>query len=251
MTDNNNHVFPRPPSCRDPSRTELLAAADNLMHGARNWSQLIARSAELLCEAFHGDAVAAGWHHNIATGEPKWRNPGEMLMLAVSELAEAMEGHRKNLMDDKLPHRPMIEVELADYVIRVCDTICTDAFTAGGVGRIAAPGEVPPYFGLRGAHTPPNVGDYLLYITTVTTAAGALADYSEGVRALTPEGHNQRTKNSHAARALLTGGMMMAFHLAASLSLDLPAALVEKRHINKTRTDHSVKARLAEGGKAY
>lgn len=42
-------------------------------------------------------------------------------MLIVSEIAEAMEGHRKGLMDDKLPHRKMIEVELADAVIRICD----------------------------------------------------------------------------------------------------------------------------------
>ena len=56
------------------------------------------------------------------TGHPvKERNVGEMLMLCVSELAEAMEGHRKNLMDDKLPHRPMLEVEIADAMIRLLD----------------------------------------------------------------------------------------------------------------------------------
>jgi NTP pyrophosphatase (non-canonical NTP hydrolase) len=43
-------------------------------------------------------------------------------MLAVTELAEALEGHRKGLMDDKLPHRPMLEVELADALIRIFDT---------------------------------------------------------------------------------------------------------------------------------
>jgi hypothetical protein len=32
-----------------------------------------------------------------------------------------MEGDRKSLMDDKLPHRPMREVELADAVIRIFD----------------------------------------------------------------------------------------------------------------------------------
>lgn len=49
------------------------------------------------------------------------RNKGELLMLMVSELAEAMEGERKSLMDDKLPHLPMAEVELADTVIRILD----------------------------------------------------------------------------------------------------------------------------------
>lgn len=32
-----------------------------------------------------------------------------------------MEGYRKDLPDDKLPHRPMLEVELADAVIRIAD----------------------------------------------------------------------------------------------------------------------------------
>jgi hypothetical protein len=55
------------------------------------------------------------------------RNIGELLMLTVSELSEALEGHRKNLMDDKLPHRKMFEVELADTIIRIFDM-------AGGLG---------------------------------------------------------------------------------------------------------------------
>lgn len=45
----------------------------------------------------------------------------EMLCLIHSEVSEALEGFRRNLMDDKLPHRPMVEVELADAVIRIFD----------------------------------------------------------------------------------------------------------------------------------
>lgn len=72
---------------------------------------------------------ALGWWTNLETGEdltsklgekPK-RNIPEMLCLIHSEISEATEGHRKNLMDDKLPHRPMLEVELADAVIRILD----------------------------------------------------------------------------------------------------------------------------------
>lgn len=69
----------------------------------------------------HGAAVAGGWWHDIETGEPKERNKGELLMLIVSEVSEAMEGVRKDLMDDKLPHRKMEEVELADTLIRIFD----------------------------------------------------------------------------------------------------------------------------------
>lgn len=61
------------------------------------------------------------WWRNPETGEPVNRNVGEMLMLVVSEISEGMEGHRKNKMDDHLPGRPMLEVELADAVIRIFD----------------------------------------------------------------------------------------------------------------------------------
>jgi NTP pyrophosphatase (non-canonical NTP hydrolase) len=65
--------------------------------------------------------ASAQWWHDLETGERLNRNKGELLMLIVSEIAEAMEGERKNLMDDKLPHRRMVEVELADALIRIFD----------------------------------------------------------------------------------------------------------------------------------
>ena len=67
------------------------------------------------------------WWHDLETGERLERNKGELLCLIHSEVSEAMEGERKNLMDDKLPHRRMAEVELADTLIRIFDY-------AGGFG---------------------------------------------------------------------------------------------------------------------
>ena len=61
------------------------------------------------------------WWVHPATGEPIERNVGELLMLCTSELAEAMEGHRKGLQDSHLPHRSSLEVELADTIIRILD----------------------------------------------------------------------------------------------------------------------------------
>ena len=60
------------------------------------------------------------WWHDTQ-GNPISRNKGELLCLIHSEISEAMEGERKNLMDDHLPHRPMAEVELADALIRILD----------------------------------------------------------------------------------------------------------------------------------
>jgi len=74
----------------------------------------------------------AGWHTNLATGEILKRNKGEMLMLVVTEIAEAMEGERKDLMDDHLPNRPMAEVEMADAVIRIMDYCGRWGYDIGG-----------------------------------------------------------------------------------------------------------------------
>lgn len=79
----------------------------------------------ILANQVHADNVAAGWWTDLKTGEDLHgkRNIPEMLMLIVSEIAEGMEGHRKKLMDDKLPHRPMLRVELIDAVIRILDLL--------------------------------------------------------------------------------------------------------------------------------
>lgn len=61
------------------------------------------------------------WWQNLETGQPIKRNKGELLALIHSEISEALEGERKNLMDDKLPHRKMAEVELVDAIIRILD----------------------------------------------------------------------------------------------------------------------------------
>lgn len=62
-----------------------------------------------------------GWWIDLDTGLPKDRNVGEMLMLIVGELSEAMEGYRKELDDEHIPTRKAFEVELADTVIRIFD----------------------------------------------------------------------------------------------------------------------------------
>lgn len=69
----------------------------------------------------------ANWWIDLKTGKRINRNVGELLCLVHSEISEALEGHRKNLMDDHLPDRKMLEVELADAMIRLFDM-------AGGLG---------------------------------------------------------------------------------------------------------------------
>lgn len=58
--------------------------------------------------------------------DPIWvpypnRNKAELIALMHSELSEALEGLRKDLQDEKLPHRKAVEVELVDCLIRIFD----------------------------------------------------------------------------------------------------------------------------------
>ena len=87
---------------------------------------------ETLQRKIHQGNVDAGWWTDLDTlqslaEECRIRTRfgkalvAEKLALIHSEISEAMEGARKNLMDDKLPHRKMIEVELADALIRILD----------------------------------------------------------------------------------------------------------------------------------
>ena len=80
----------------------------------KKYKGLITTCTNVMVDMCHGLATEAGWHD-----QP--REVGTMLMLVVSEISEAMEGFRKNLNDDHLPSRKMVEVELADAVIRIMD----------------------------------------------------------------------------------------------------------------------------------
>lgn len=86
-------------------------------------------SAIILTDACHDAADNAGWWTDPTTGADVRGWPDYMLSMWIgtklalihTEVSEALEGLRKDQMDDKLPHRMMFEVELADAVIRIFD----------------------------------------------------------------------------------------------------------------------------------
>ena len=97
----------------------------------------LADAVNLLANLSYAAAVASGWHNDPKTGQPRTPEQNHELFpvriaLCHSELSEALEGHRKGLMDDKLPHRLMAEVELADLVIRAGDLAVSMGYDLGG-----------------------------------------------------------------------------------------------------------------------
>ena len=78
----------------------------------------------------HDAAVKGGWWHDTQKKKKK-RNVGELLCLIHSEISEAMEGARKGSMDTHLKHKSMMEVELADAIIRIFDLAESKGFNLG------------------------------------------------------------------------------------------------------------------------
>lgn len=161
----------------------------------------------------------AKWWHDIHTGERLDRNDGELLMLVVSEIAEAMEAERKNLKDDKLPHRPGAEVELVDAIIRLGDF-------AG-----ARDLDLDNWEGFD-ADLSDNKGE-------------ALAQISKAVLRI----HDIPVFSWRAEQIAHTLDMIRAY--GAKWGYDLDGAYVDKTAFNKVRKDHTHEARRAEGGKQF
>jgi NTP pyrophosphatase (non-canonical NTP hydrolase) len=159
------------------------------------------------------------WWSNPATGERIERNLDELLMLTVSEVAEAMEGERKSLMDTHLTHRPMAEVELADVVIRLADIAGSRALDIDAVSNINAEDAAEGM--------PDNRGAALFEITK------AICSYNEDLDVRI------------AAAFVLTEAYALKF------GYDLWGAVAEKREYNRHRADHKPSARLAANGKKF
>jgi hypothetical protein len=180
----------------------------------------------MLVRTIHKRNVKKGWWSDPATGERVERNFGELLMLAVSELAEAATGHVGGLLDDKLPHRPMAEVEIADALIRLSDT-------AGGLR---------PYF-------PHQVGRLIhepVYRRIMESPATSFHhDLMHVVLALSEALEDHRKRRDFCPP--LASAWLLLFAIGVKWGFDVPGAFEEKLAFNVTRKDHDPAVRAAGG----
>lgn len=115
--------------------TSAIPVAEGMAHITND--EVLALAGNTLTHFCHQAARNAGWWADIRTGAPLDPFSDKNLVLAKlalvhSEVSEAVEGHRKDRDDDHLPHRPSIEVELADAVIRIADLCGALGLDLGG-----------------------------------------------------------------------------------------------------------------------
>lgn len=158
----------------------------------------------------HAHNVAVGWWDN---------NPSvlEKIHLITTEICEATEGARKDLMDDHLPHRKMEEVELADALIRTLDV---GAKLGHSVGRSQV--YVESFRQL-------NIAEMHFHLVSY------VCDF----------GHECHESLEY---SMLVELLCMA---AEARGYDIMTAMAEKFEYNKHRADHKREARAQANGKKF
>lgn len=189
-------------------------------------SELVTRINELAKEV-HEHNVRAGWWKDMN------RDFYQTAQLVSTEISEATEGERKNLMDDKLPHRKMGEVELADALIRLLDL-------AGRYGWVYSPVEEVDYTPLMRMRCV-AARHFICNSSIIALGIAWYTNEFEQPGEVMVEEFNE------------IYSICVAFLLrtAEIERYDVMGALYEKFTYNKTRPDHTPEARAQEHGAKF
>jgi len=197
---------------------------------------LIVERKDLMFQSFTAESkkvheLNKRWWKDPKTGEPIERNKGQVLMLAVSELAEALEGHRKNKADEHLPQYPSPAVELADCLIRLLDNATGFGFELNDDFIMDAYRSDLKIFSGR---------DFAESLFMITCSISMLYPWAVVGGDITKF---QQTFQCCIASVIALG--------ALNYQSTFIEAYYAKNEYNKTRLDHTDAHRLAEGGKKY
>lgn len=164
------------------------------------------------------------WNVSVGWWDDPDRCISQTCMLIVTEIAEATEGERRDLMDDHLPDRKQGEVELADALIRVLDL--------GGKFNLSYESDYlsHPYCESRFSIGKQHMG-------IVYDAVGL-------------DGAIQR-EDSHSMRMCYSSLINSIADVSKYRGYNLEAATIDKMLYNTTRLDHKREQRAHFDGKKF
>lgn len=210
----------------------------------RNEIQPFTALLALAAPIHQGNIDAGWWKREHAVDRPAhWitipRNIGELLCLIHSEISEANIGWAEGLQDDKLPHRPMVEVEFADTAIRALDvlgyymSIDTSEHAFMSYATVC-PALINPMLPANMSYM--NFGDAWLLCMHRTVSA-AMEGFRKG--------------NTEIGCNRLLDLLYILHACSETFGMDLMGSIAEKRAFNATRADHQLENRAKADGKKF
>jgi hypothetical protein len=183
-----------------------------------------------LASFIHAKNIEAGWWDNDPCIITK-------LQLVNTEIAEATEGERKDMMDDHLPTRKMGEVELADALIRMLDL-------GGKMGWTYSPE-------LHG-NMASDIAELYDRLDNVASRHGMLTFINSGLLFGTLLSIDDTDDDKVLGfNETYTCFIVYLMATAEIEGYDIEGALYEKLEYNEMRADHKPENRAAANGKRF
>lgn len=168
-----------------------------------------------LANEIHEQNVHVGWWDACPVKSARYETA---MMLVITELAEACEGDRKNLMDTHIPEFKMFDMELADTAIRLFDLAGALEVDLSGNGAAMA-SIMPTFFDLD---TPEQLYRAVKQMTLY-----------------------------HSPSECIRYAVASVFCIAKLHDIDLLNLVAIKREYNAKRLDHKRSERAKTHGKKY
>ena len=180
--------------------------------------------------------ISKQWWTDLETCKPLKRCVYDIFNLIDSELSEAFEGYRKDLMDDHLPQYKMFDVEIADCLIRVLDLASGDNLD------------------LREAYE--RGSTFTLKTTCSQNKSEQIRRLHRYVASTFDDYEDQKTVGGEPPLPFLSGKAVEMLYLVKVILLTcftygIPINQIcrDKMEYNKTRADHQIENRKKAGGK--